>query len=50
MERQQATVNVSNSRHAQKKMFALGVEGLKSYIKTIGLFNAKAGKNAIKTL
>jgi len=29
-------------------MLALGVEGLKSYIKTIGLFNAKA-ENAIKT-
>lgn len=31
-----------------EKMFALGVDGLKSYIKTIGLFNAKA-ENAIKT-
>ncbi len=31
-----------------EKMLALGVEGLKSYIKTIGLFNAKA-ENAIKT-
>jgi endonuclease-3 len=31
-----------------EKMFALGVDGLKSYIKTIGLFNAKAD-NAIKT-
>ncbi|RBO83939.1 endonuclease III [Marinomonas aquiplantarum] len=29
-------------------MLALGVEGLKEYIKTIGLFNAKA-ENAIKT-
>ncbi|GAB3481959.1 endonuclease III [Marinomonas epiphytica] len=29
-------------------MLALGVEGLKNYIKTIGLFNAKA-ENAIKT-
>lgn len=29
-------------------MFALGVDGLKEYIKTIGLFNAKA-ENAIKT-
>jgi endonuclease III len=29
-------------------MLALGVDGLKSYIKTIGLFNAKA-ENAIKT-
>ncbi len=31
-----------------ESMFALGVDGLKSYIKTIGLFNAKA-ENAIKT-
>ncbi|ETI62362.1 endonuclease III [Marinomonas profundimaris] len=31
-----------------EKMYALGVDGLKSYIKTIGLFNAKA-ENAIKT-
>ena len=31
-----------------EKMLALGVDGLKSYIKTIGLFNAKA-ENAIKT-
>lgn len=31
-----------------EKMFALGVDGLKEYIKTIGLFNAKA-ENAIKT-
>ncbi|MEO9273400.1 endonuclease III [Marinomonas sp. 5E14-1] len=31
-----------------EKMLALGVEGLKIYIKTIGLFNAKA-ENAIKT-
>jgi endonuclease-3 len=29
-------------------MYALGVDGLKEYIKTIGLFNAKA-ENAIKT-
>lgn len=29
-------------------MYALGVDGLKQYIKTIGLFNAKA-ENAIKT-
>lgn len=29
-------------------MYALGVDGLKSYIKTIGLFNTKA-ENAIKT-
>ena len=29
-------------------MLALGVDGLKSYIKTIGLFNSKAG-NVIKT-
>lgn len=29
-------------------IFALGVDGLKHYIKTIGLFNAKAG-NVIKT-
>ena len=31
-----------------QKMFALGEEGLKEYIKTIGLFNTKA-KNVIKT-
>ncbi len=31
-----------------EKMYALGVDGLKEYIKTIGLFNAKA-ENAIKT-
>lgn len=31
-----------------KKMLALGEEGLKNYIKTIGLFNGKA-KNIIKT-
>ncbi|AEF55275.1 endonuclease III [Marinomonas posidonica] len=31
-----------------ESMLALGVEGLKEYIKTIGLFNAKA-ENAIKT-
>lgn len=31
-----------------ESMLALGVEGLKQYIKTIGLFNAKA-ENAIKT-
>lgn len=31
-----------------ESMLALGVDGLKSYIKTIGLFNAKA-ENAIKT-
>jgi endonuclease III len=31
-----------------QKMFALGVEGLKPYIRTIGLFNTKA-KNIIET-
>ncbi len=31
-----------------EKILALGVEGLKSYIKTIGLFNSKA-ENVIKT-
>lgn len=31
-----------------EKMLALGVDGLKSYIKTIGLFNTKA-ENTIKT-
>lgn len=31
-----------------EKMYALGVDDLKEYIKTIGLFNAKA-ENAIKT-
>lgn len=31
-----------------EKIFALGVDGLKQYIKTIGLFNSKA-ENVIKT-
>ena len=31
-----------------EKIFALGVDGLKSYIKTIGLFNTKA-ENVVKT-
>jgi len=37
--------NVANTPQA---MLALGVDGLKSYIKTIGLFNTKA-ENTIKT-
>ncbi|RTE87594.1 MULTISPECIES: endonuclease III [Gammaproteobacteria] len=36
---------IANNPH---DMYALGVDGLKSYIKTIGLFNTKA-ENAIKT-
>ncbi|KZX83689.1 endonuclease III [Oleiphilus sp. HI0009] len=34
--------------NSPEKIYALGVDGLKDYIKTIGLFNAKA-ENVIKT-
>lgn len=34
--------------HTPEAVFALGEEGLKNYIKTIGLYNSK-GKNIIKT-
>ncbi|AWY00263.1 endonuclease III [Marinomonas primoryensis] len=43
-----ATRKLFSIADTPEKMFALGVDGLKSYIKTIGLFNAKA-ENAIKT-
>ena len=40
-----AIVSVANT---PESILALGEEGLKAYIKNIGLFNAKA-KNVIKT-
>ena len=43
-----ATEKLFKVADTPEKMHALGVEGLKTYIKTIGLFNAKA-TNAIKT-
>ncbi|TDO98808.1 endonuclease III [Marinomonas balearica] len=43
-----ATRNLFPVANTPETMFALGVDGLKNYIKTIGLFNAKA-ENAIKT-
>lgn len=43
-----ATRHLFPVANTPEKMYALGVEGLKQYIKTIGLFNAKA-ENAIKT-
>lgn len=43
-----ATRNLFPIADTPEKMYALGVDGLKEYIKTIGLFNAKA-ENAIKT-
>lgn len=43
-----ATKKLFEDAGTPEKMYALGVEGLKEYIKTIGLFNAKA-ENAIKT-
>ena len=43
-----ATQELFKIADTPKKMLALGEEGLKKYIKTIGLFNAKAA-NAIKT-
>jgi len=43
-----ATVSLFKDAPTPDKMLALGVTGLKSYIKTIGLFNTKAN-NVIKT-
>lgn len=43
-----ATVSLFKKANTPEKMFKLGVEGLKTYIKTIGLYNAKA-ENIIKT-
>lgn len=43
-----ATRHLFPVANTPEKMYALGVDGLKEYIKTIGLFNAKA-ENAIKT-
>ncbi|MDH3353740.1 MAG: endonuclease III [Chromatiales bacterium] len=43
-----ATAKLYPVANTPKKIFALGEEGLKEYIKTIGLFNSKA-KNVIKT-
>ncbi len=43
-----ATKKLYAVANTPQKMYALGEEGLKKYIKTIGLFNSKA-KNAIET-
>ena len=43
-----ATKSLFKDAGTPQKMFDLGEEGLKEYIKTIGLFNTKA-KNVIKT-
>ena len=43
-----ATAKLYPVANAPESILALGVEGLKPYIKTIGLFNSKA-KNLIKT-
>jgi len=43
-----ATAKLFSTAPTPQKMLALGVEGLKHYIKTIGLFNSKA-ENIIKT-
>ncbi len=43
-----ATSKLYPVANTPEKIFALGEEGLKNYIKTIGLFNSKA-KNVIKT-
>lgn len=43
-----ATKPLFEVANTPEKMFALGIEGLKHYIKTIGLFNSKAN-NIIKT-
>lgn len=43
-----ATKQLFKDAGTPEKMFALGVDGLKEYIKTIGLYNSKA-ENAIKT-
>lgn len=43
-----ATAKLFPVANTPEKIYALGLEGLKSYIKTIGLFNAKA-KNVLET-
>ncbi|MEE4250473.1 MAG: endonuclease III [Alcanivoracaceae bacterium] len=43
-----ATAKLFPVANTPEKIFALGVDGLKQYIKTIGLFNSKA-ENVIKT-
>lgn len=43
-----ATAKLFSTAPTPQRMLALGVEGLKHYIKTIGLFNSKA-ENIIKT-
>ena len=43
-----ATAKLYPVANTPEAIFALGVEGLKDYIKTIGLYNAKA-ENVIKT-
>ncbi|NVJ61242.1 MAG: endonuclease III [Gammaproteobacteria bacterium] len=43
-----ATQKLYPVANTPEKIFALGVEGLKKYIKTIGLYNSKA-ENVIKT-
>lgn len=43
-----ATPSLFKVANTPKKMFALGEEGLKTYIKSIGLYHSKA-KNIIKT-
>lgn len=43
-----ATINLYKAANSPKKMLALGEEGLKNYIKSIGLYNTKA-KNIIST-
>ncbi|MFT4652636.1 MAG: endonuclease-3 [Kangiellaceae bacterium] len=43
-----ATDKLYPNANTPKAIYALGVDGLKTYIKTIGLFNAKA-KNVIET-
>ena len=43
-----ATLSLFKKANTPEKMCKLGAEGLKSYIKTIGLYNAKA-ENIIKT-
>ncbi len=43
-----ATAKLFSIANTPQKILALGEEGLKEYIKTIGLFNSKA-KNVIKT-
>ncbi len=44
-----ATVELFKIANTPDKIFALGEEGLKKYIKSIGLFNSKA-RNIIKTV